>query len=271
MAEVFPYKTMVEMLRYWSTHEPHKPAFIFVDKHRNRFELSRQQLYDLGVRWTAVVQEGGVGRRERVVSTLVNCPERALCDVGIVLAGAVVVNAQCQLADGSDLLLVLRQSKACAVCVDPDLDLGPWHVLQEHVQLDPLTKTVTSPSLPDLRKVFFIRRTSPLPEAATIPGPSRASDSPSWSQGSQKEKHLKDGFSTPETGDFITSLQILDGFYEADVAAEETVVLATTSGSTGFSKLVPQSHQSFLRYFGTLKRPGLEFYVSFNSAPLGWL
>ncbi|KAL8575252.1 hypothetical protein ACOMHN_001798 [Nucella lapillus] len=248
---------MVETLYYWSSHEPHRPAFIFVDKHRNRFELSRQQLYDLGGRWAAVVQEGGVGRRERVVSTLVNCPERALCDAGIVLAGAVVVNGQCQLADGSDLLLVLRQSKACAVCLNPDLDFGPWTVLKQHVQHDPITNTVTSQSLPDLRKVFFVRRTAPLCE---------------MSSDVTEKIGLEDGFGSPETKDFIATLQTLDTFYKADVAADETVIVFTTSGSTGFSKLVPHTHADWMTCLWFLKQSPIDkFFLVFNSSNLGWL
>ncbi|XP_076466956.1 2-succinylbenzoate--CoA ligase-like isoform X2 [Babylonia areolata] len=252
MSEPFPYTTMVELLHYWSCHDSHRPAFIFTDKHGTRFELTRGQLYQLGGRWAAVLQAGGVEGKERVVSTLPNSPERVLCDVGIVMAGAVMVNAQCQLAD--------------------DLDLGPWQVLRQHVQHHPVTNTVTSVTLPDLQKVFFIRRTAPLCQDPGLSGPASTGRSDPESDNTEKKNFVGDGFASPETGDFIACLRVLDEFYEAEVSVDETVVVFTTSGSTGFSKLVPHTHASLIKCFQFLKQGSLDQYsLAFNSAPLGWL
>ncbi|XP_076466500.1 putative acyl--CoA ligase YdaB [Babylonia areolata] len=271
MSEPFPYTTMVELVHYWSCHDSQRPAFIFTDKHGTRFELTRGQLYQLGGRWAAVLQAGGVEGKERVVSTLPNSPERVLCDVGIVMAGAVMVNAHCQLADGSDLLNVLRQSKARVVCVDPDLDLGPWQVLRQHVQHHPVTNTVTSVTLPDLQKVFFIRRTAPLCQDPGLSGPASTGRSDPESDSTEKMNFVEDGFASPETGDFIACLRDLDEFYEAEVAAEQTVAIFITSGSTGFSKLVPHSHQSLMNYFQAFAKESFnQFSVFLCCSPLGW-
>ncbi|XP_076466981.1 2-succinylbenzoate--CoA ligase-like [Babylonia areolata] len=274
MSGPLPYITMVELVHYWSCHDAHKPAFIFRDKHGNRFELTRGQVYQLGGRWAAVLKGGGVGRKEKVVSTLPNGPERVLCDVGIVMAGATVVNAQCLLADGSDLLHVLRQSKASAICVNPDLDTGPWQVLKQHVHHDPDTNTVTSPTLPNLRKVFFIRRTAAwlCQDVAASSGQADTGHREPGAENSDNRDLLGDGFGSPETADFIARLQVLDEFYQAEVAADETVVVFTTSGSTGFSKLVPHTHASLFKCLRFLKRGDLDqFSVTFNCAPIGWL
>ena len=46
----------------------------------------------------------------------------------IVFTGAATVNAMRLLSDGSDLLQTLKQSKANAIILDPDIPYSPWEV-----------------------------------------------------------------------------------------------------------------------------------------------
>ena len=179
---------------------------------------------------------------------------------------------------GSDLLRTLRQSRACAVIVNHDLARGPWSVLKEHVQHDPLNSTsITSDELPALRKVYFIRRASPLSE-----NPSKEAEDDKVCTGElprrQKEEEESrkdgDGFQCPEIHeDFVQGLRgAADSFYQTEVTPDDIVSVFTTSGSSGFSKLVPITHASLLKWVALLAKPGIdEFGTTFSISPLGWL
>ena len=65
-----------------------------------------------------MLHEDGVRQQTLVANTLPNSPERVLCEVGIVMAGAVSVNAQCQLADGEHRLCPAWKLN-CAVKLSP--------------------------------------------------------------------------------------------------------------------------------------------------------
>ena len=76
-----------------------------------------------------------------------------------------------------------------------------------------------------------------------------------------------------EGGDFIQGLDAeTEWFQSEDITGDDMLSVFTTSGSTGFSKLVAHSHDSFIKIFrcthdfiDTLQEP-----VSLNTAPLGW-
>jgi acyl-coenzyme A synthetase/AMP-(fatty) acid ligase len=146
----------------------------------------------------------GVGRGDLVVNTLPNSPERVMCEAGIMLSGAASVNGQCLMADGADLLRTLRVSSAKAIIVDPDVSNSPWNVLRHHIELGRDDIVTSSLSLPDLRKVYMVQRVE--------------------GRGA---------------GDLLTSLEAREAWFHNDaVRPEDTITVTTTSGSSGFSKLV---------------------------------
>ena len=168
-----------------------------------------------------------------------------MCDLAIWMSGAATVNGQCQLPDGSDLLHTLRLSRATAILVDPDVTDSPWRVLKNHVTLDDegnvrTSSSTTSPSssIPYLKKVFFIRRVQ-----------------------------------TGGSEDFLQGLEAqTEWFQSQDITASDLFAVFTTSGSTGFSKLVAQTQGKFILHLqesgcfaNVLRQP-----VVFNNSPLGW-
>nr|KAG5687458.1 hypothetical protein BaRGS_030463 [Batillaria attramentaria] len=94
------FKSLTEVLRYWSEHDPDQPAFIFHSSHGNRYVMTCSGLYTMAGRWASVLHRDGLGKRQLVANTLPNSPERAVCDAAILLSGAASVNGICQLADG---------------------------------------------------------------------------------------------------------------------------------------------------------------------------
>ncbi|KAK7104987.1 hypothetical protein V1264_019618 [Littorina saxatilis] len=233
------FKTVVESLQYWSRRLGDAPAFIFRHSRHGRHVLTWNKLYTLSGRFAAILRERAVSRGHLVVNTLTNSPERVVSELAILMSGAASVNGQCLLADGSDLLRTLRVSRAAAILVDPDVPDSPWNVLKLHVTVGD-DDTLTSESLPDLKKIFFVRRVD-------------------------DKGH----------GDFICHLETLTASFQADdIIPDDTVTILTTSGTTGFSKLVVESHVGLT---GSGQCPEVtvsSFYQPgqkvFSMAPLGW-
>jgi acyl-CoA synthetase (AMP-forming)/AMP-acid ligase II len=148
------------------------------------------------------------------------------------------------MADGSDLLRTLRVSRAAAILLDPDVTDSPWNVLRHHVTLG-LDDTVTaSPSLPDLKKLYMVRRVEGR-------GP----------------------------GDFMATLESRRSAFKADdVTPGDVLTVYTTSGSTGFSKLVVSNHK-MSAVLSEKKNSdvalelltGAKKFIDINLAPLGWI
>ncbi|XP_076464660.1 3-[(3aS,4S,7aS)-7a-methyl-1,5-dioxo-octahydro-1H-inden-4-yl]propanoyl:CoA ligase-like isoform X2 [Babylonia areolata] len=233
--------TLVAKLRQWVEEQGESPAFIFRSPHDGRYVLSWNRLYRLAGRFAAVLNSRGLGRGHLVVNTLVNSPERAVCEAGIWLSGAASVNGYCQMADGSDLLHTLRVSRASALLVDPDVSNSPWNVLTKYVSVGE-DDSVTSSDLTNLKKLFFIRR---------VDG------------GGPK--------------DFISHLEAQNDWFQADNITPETILsVFATSGSTGFSKLVVYTNRDYLQFSMSYfqdKKPALlntDLNRHFTRAPFGW-
>ncbi|KAK7104985.1 2-succinylbenzoate--CoA ligase-like [Littorina saxatilis] len=235
-----PEKTLLEALQYWTRTLGDAPAFIFRHSRHGRHVLTWNKLYTLSGRFAAILRERAVSRGHLVVNTLTNSPERVVSELAILMSGAASVNGQCLLADGSDLLRTLRVSRAAAILVDPDVPDSPWNVLKHHVTVGD-DDTVTSESLPDLRKAFFIRRL----------------------EGKGK-------------GDLFGHLETCTDWYLADdVTPDDAMMVFTTSGTTGFSKLLVYTHGTYMTYVESTDDTTKSFLPKqetvFNIAPLGWI
>ncbi|XP_076463636.1 2,3-dihydroxybenzoate-AMP ligase-like [Babylonia areolata] len=234
--------TMGAKLRQRVEEQGESPAFIFRSPHDGRYVLSWNRLYRLAGRFAAVLNSRGLGRGHLVVNTLVNSPERAVCEAGIWLSGAASVNGHCQMADGSDLLHTLRVSRASALLVDPDVSNSPWNVLTKYVSVGE-DDSVTSSDLTDLKKLFFIRRVE--------------GDGP---------------------GDFISQMDSDSDWFQADdVNSEDIMSVFTTSGTTGFSKLVVCTHGDYIQPMEAFckdkqtGKPLQNYERQYSTAPFGWL
>nr|KAG5693030.1 hypothetical protein BaRGS_005654 [Batillaria attramentaria] len=229
--------TVVEALKQRAENDGNKPAFIFRDQYGGRRVLPWEQIYRLGGRWAAVLRSGSVGQGHLVMNTLPNSPERVISETGILLSGAASLNGQCQLADGSDLLRALRLSRATAIVLDPDVPNSPWNVLEKRVAITG-NSAVTSEELPDLKRVYKVRR-----------NPENVGE------------------------DFMGHLENLEEWFHAEVKPDNTCTVLTTSGSTGFSKLVNFTHGNLIDLLETTP-----YFLTATSAadielslsPLGW-
>ncbi|PVD39217.1 hypothetical protein C0Q70_01845 [Pomacea canaliculata] len=232
------FTTITGALQQYAKLVPQRPAFIFHDCHGGRQVLTYELIYRLGGRWAAVLKASGLGRGHFILNTLPNSPERAVCETGLLMSGAVSVNGQCQLADGSDILHGLQKSQATAIVLDPDVDNSPWNPLRTRLQLIG-QNDVACEKLPSLRKVFFIRRS---------------------------EKGSDD--------DFLSHLENLnDWFCDDEITADDICTVFTTSGSTGFSKLVAYTHgvlAGLVNKRDYFREDVPEYSKRFVISPFGW-
>ncbi|XP_076442816.1 3-[(3aS,4S,7aS)-7a-methyl-1,5-dioxo-octahydro-1H-inden-4-yl]propanoyl:CoA ligase-like [Babylonia areolata] len=233
------FQTMPEVLQHWAQEKPESAAFIFRDKNQRRNVLTWASLYTLAGRFAAVLRGKGIARGDLVINTLPNSPERMVCDAGIWMAGAASVNGQCLMADGSDLLNTITQSRAPAILMDPDITGSPWNVLKNHVVMDD-EERVTSSQLACVQTVVFVRRVE-----------------------------------NEGRGDFIGQLKAQEEWFQAEeVKPEDDFCFFTTSGSTGFSKLVI-GNQGTLIHFILHNKPFIKKVfgekVHLNTGQMGWL
>ena len=184
--------------------------------------LSRADVYRLASRYAAILRRGDVRRGDIICNTLPNSPERVVSDLGIVLAGAVAMNGQIFLADGADFIGSLKDSACRAIILDP-LELnGAASVLNSLEKDDLEDGRVRFKELPALRRLFRCYW--------------KGQDGPS----------------------FMDMLEQEQESYVADVTADDLACVWTTSGSTGFSKLVPHTHARALlmwKFFMTISMP----------------
>nr|KAG5692766.1 hypothetical protein BaRGS_009382 [Batillaria attramentaria] len=231
-----PGETVEELVHYWSQVAPDTEAFVAtVHATGERRALTRFELHVLVRKCAAFLRHHGVNKGDVVCVALPNSLERVVADLGIICSGAVALNGQVFRADGEDLLQALNSTKARAIVLDPDAPQGAWSVLKNYVN-NPDAE-VDCKRLPHLRKIITCKRSD--------------------------DSHV----------DFLTKLRDFRlSLQRARALKTDVAVIWTTSGSTGYSKLVPQTHANLTHIMLQVLhisrlRSGDRFL---NCAPLGW-
>ena len=231
--------TVNSQLLYWSEIDADRPAFIF----RScgpipRLVLSRRHVFTYASRYAAVLRRQGIGKGDVVCNTLPNSPERLLTDLGIMMAGAASLNGMVFLADGADLMATLQRAKCVAVITDPQQPHNALTVLKSRLVSEDDPHTLHCPEVPSLRLLL------PVDCAADQQG-------------------LKP---------FLEELKEEEEQIVEDVQPSDVCSIMTTSGSTGFSKLVPRTHAAYLDIGQFIYRCGArDGDVFLNDRMLGWV
>ncbi|KAH9499622.1 hypothetical protein Btru_074291 [Bulinus truncatus] len=233
-----PGDTVNEILKYWAlTEDNETPAFVSIYPNSDKHLLTRLEVYLLSKRFAYKLKDLGIGKGTIVCNTLPNSLERVICEFSIILSGATSINGQVFRSDGEDFIEALKTSQSCAVIVDPGAFNSARSVLLKEIPLG-FENNVSSKTLPDLKHLIICAR---------------------------NEVDL--------TQDFITTLKdpLLPEFV-AEVIPSDLVTIMTTSGSTGYSKLVKFSHANICAFGRQVKaieplKPGDHFM---NCSMLGW-
>ncbi|CAL1540944.1 unnamed protein product [Lymnaea stagnalis] len=234
-----PGQTVTELIQYWaSTSDNDAPAFVSVFSNGKKQVINRRDVYLLSKRFAHKLRSQGIGKGSIVCNALPNSIERVVTDFGITLSGAVSMNGQIFRSDGEDFKESIRTAKCSSVIVDPGVPKGARQLLFKEVPLG-FEDNVKSPELPDLKQLIICER--------------------------NEKNHEKD---------FLTSLLREADMpeYVAEVSPADLLIVLTTSGSTGYSKLVKFTHANICCFTKQVKaiehlQPGEHFI---NCGPLGW-
>ena len=233
----------------------------------------------LSDRFAYILKCSGVGYKDVVVNSLYNCLERAVTDMGIIMAGAAPINGIPSLTSGEVFYSSARRSEAKAVIVYPSApDHSDWVLVKEGIVgasspknkgsengLKSENKTTTkaerncddgyktervifdfkAEKAPNLSKAIIISRSSP------------------W----QKQELPM----VPHFLQYLRNQPEKNTFVETKVVPSNNGYLFTTTGTTGMQKIVPRSHSILLKISKVMGQmaPGKLPHM-FYTTKLGW-
>ncbi|CAL1543137.1 unnamed protein product [Lymnaea stagnalis] len=208
--------TIPKRLKYMSETWPDRELMVFYDG-GNRQAYTALELYTLAGRFANRLRQNGFKRHDVIANTLPNSPERAVTDLGIFMAGCVMMHGQVLLSDGTDLFRNTRVSRCKGVIVSDDVTSSAWKLLEPYI---------TEPS-DTLFEKFTYHDAPCLTSAIVISRQSRGDKKPLLERFKQSEEDI-----------------CVEAVSPGDLAA-----MFCTSGSTGCSKLVPRSHEDIIRVY----------------------
>ncbi|XP_067684027.1 2-succinylbenzoate--CoA ligase-like [Haliotis asinina] len=231
-------QTFTDRICFWGETEPDTPAFIFWSKN-GRHVLSRGEVLDLSSRFAFRLTEVGVQPGDVVCISLPNSPERIVVDFGVHLAGAVTMNGQVLRSEGQDIIESMCKAKCRVLVADPDQENGAWSICKKRfdvVSANKHSSVIRSRDVPSLTHMVYCRARKPESE-------------------------------------FLTSLPS-DTYVSKSRKPTDIASIFATSGSSGYSKLVPHTHKALLVICHRLREiTGIQGKedISFTTAPLGWI
>ncbi|XP_067681205.1 long-chain-fatty-acid--CoA ligase FadD13-like [Haliotis asinina] len=226
-------QTIPAKVRHWAQIHPDKEVFIFYNDEGRR-ALTCKDIHILSSKFATLLQRRGLKHGDVVCNTLTNSPERLITDFGIMAAGCVAANAQALLADGTDLLHVINMSSCRLLIGDQTLPGGASDLLKPHLG-EILDSKVKSSNAPNLEMVEFVG--------------------------------VKGG------SNYLEMLLQEEDQVPVKILPTDTALYWATSGSTGFSKLVPKTHMIMTQLasrFIRIHRMRNENEILFSDRPLGW-
>ncbi|XP_046548610.1 3-[(3aS,4S,7aS)-7a-methyl-1,5-dioxo-octahydro-1H-inden-4-yl]propanoyl:CoA ligase-like [Haliotis rubra] len=233
-------QTIPERICFWGETEPDTPAFIFWSKN-GRHVLSRGDVLDLSSRFAFRLTELGVQPGDVVCIALPNCPERVIVSFGVHLAGAVAMNGQILRSDGQDIIESMRKANCKTFITDPNQENGAWSICSGffEVVLDgKYSSEIKCVNVPSLTNVVYCKTKKPECE-------------------------------------FLRSLPSNNRYVNNKMKPSDVVQIFTTSGSSGYTKLVQHSHKALLTIGKMLVEImgayGKNEKSIYNAAPLGWV
>ncbi|KAH9496760.1 hypothetical protein Btru_009319 [Bulinus truncatus] len=240
-----PRQTINESFTALIEQYPDKELFVFYNKGK-RDPYTVTTLYTLAGRFADRLRRYGFQKQDIIANTLPNCPERIVTDLVIMLAGCVPMNITHLLSDGRDLYHAARKSK-CKCIIMSDFDQSPtWSLLQSKLcgkDTSDFVSDISVEMAPDLISAIVVSRNT-----------------------TRSRKALLVDLRTCDEDVFVNTC-----------SPDDTVVVFSTSGSTGYSKLVPKTHRDIvdsisrnnMRTVGENKSLDVDL-VMYSDRFLGW-
>ncbi|CAG5127125.1 unnamed protein product [Candidula unifasciata] len=232
-----PGNTIPELVEHWgSTAENETPAFVSIHADGDRRTLTRKEVLDISKRFAYKLHSSGIKKGYIVCNTLPNSLERVVCEFATQFVGAASLNGQVMRSDGEDFFESLRVSKCQAVIIDPDVAKGANQILFNGKPYN--GEHVLKLPQCDPIEIIVCRRNDDSSE-----------------------------------DDFISTMKNPDlEQFRAEVSPEDLATVMTTSGSTGYSKLVKHLQSNICHFCKQVKaiepfQSGARFI---NCGLLGW-
>uniref|UniRef100_A0A0B7AZB3 AMP-dependent synthetase/ligase domain-containing protein n=1 Tax=Arion vulgaris TaxID=1028688 RepID=A0A0B7AZB3_9EUPU len=235
--------TIPKRINFLVENYPDRELFVFYQG-GTRDPYTPKRLYPLAGKFAyRLRQKYGFQRNDVIANTLPNSPERLITDLGITLAGCVCLNAQILLADGSDFFQCSKNSRCRGIVLQPEEDVAAWRLLKSYVTGDvsSLVTELSCASTPDLTSAILVSRKS-------------------------------DGLRKP----LLEDLRYSDDevFVDSTISPDDLLYIFTTSGSTGYSKLVPRTHTEGIALAANMQsvrdNSANKEVVLFSDRLLGW-
>ncbi|GFN82217.1 acyl-CoA synthetase family member 2, mitochondrial [Plakobranchus ocellatus] len=245
-------QTIQEVVRYWSNEKPDAEVFTFVNKHGRCGVYTPREIAKLSQRFASLLRHTyGFKAGDVIANGLPNSPERLITDIGIIMAGCIMVNCQVLEKDGSDLWNTVRVAECKGVILPVSSSSAPYCLFQP--LLVPNTSS-SSNAQHEQHKGFAFVSTSHAPELTKAVLVNRSSvDGPN-----------------PIQHSFLDRLNSMDDPQDLPLGdADDIVVLFATSGSSGFCKLVPRTHREILDAARSFQ--GAKDARYFSDRPFGWM
>ncbi|GFO45900.1 acyl-CoA synthetase family member 2, mitochondrial [Plakobranchus ocellatus] len=232
-------KSLVSEIVQRGKEFPNKPAFVFLGDNSRRTVLTFGDVSYLSQKFAAVLRNKGIGEGDVVCNTLAHSPERLITQVGTIMAGAVFLNGQVCLTDGSDFLRSLNDGRVKAVIYNSKDPRGAYGVLKGRMEKTTGTDKVACADVPTLDTIIPCVQES----------------------NKGKDKSLLD------------ELREESGTLCVDRGPASVVAYMCTSGSTGTFKLLSftseflfDAFQDFIRLLDISKDS-----IYLNDKPFGWI
>ncbi|OWF44606.1 acyl-CoA synthetase family member 2, mitochondrial-like [Mizuhopecten yessoensis] len=235
----FIYSTVDRVAGVNARLRPNQELFILRELDGSRSSLTNSSLYKQAEHLARYLASQGITKGDMVALVGPNTLEMVVGTLGILLAGAAVLNCTINTKTAQDQKKLLELTKAKCILADRGKDsclLSPIKAMLDHcnVQTDDRTGD-------DQIKVIFLRKTD------------------------------LEGFKMTDTLPKILS-QDMKKVELPNVAPEDPAIIFTTSGSTGIPKMVLHSHYSLASYpFSWIPTAVNYEIVVYNDRPFSWI
>ncbi|BFZ20966.1 hypothetical protein BsWGS_24005 [Bradybaena similaris] len=239
--------TIPKLIQFWSQTLPDKELFVFYNGDR-REAFTCRQVFQLAAKFSGRLRnQYGFQKGDIIINSLPNSPERVFIDIGIALAGCVSLSGSAMFSDGSDYLTAAHNSGLLAAIVCPNDNNPEWRILKQYIQGDASSATavLACDKAPLMRTAILVSRQP-----------------------------------TGCRGHFLQELResTEELFVDAAVLPDDMMIVMTTSGSTGYCKMVPKTHRELIdgclvayAQINKQSRQQWQHNIVYNDRSIGWI
>uniref|UniRef100_A0A0B7BMS0 AMP-dependent synthetase/ligase domain-containing protein n=1 Tax=Arion vulgaris TaxID=1028688 RepID=A0A0B7BMS0_9EUPU len=231
--------TVSKRVQFLAEEFPDRELFVFYEGEKRDSYTAKLLLQLAGKFAYRLRHQYGFKRNDIIANSLPNSPERLITDLGIILAGCTAMNVSILLADGSDFFRSAKNSRCGGVVLRPEEGAAAWRLVKQYVTKErgDGAADLSYGEVPDLHLAIYATRNT-----------------------------------TGTSGHFLEDLRASNEevFVEPNIVPDDLLYIFATSGSTGYSKLIPRTHFEIIDLWVPIYNMNLENHVLYSDRSLGW-